>query len=84
MKNMKRMKIKDLIYLSELEQSKVANQLNITYQYLSEIKKTKINELSRDLQLKIELFIIKNELQNKIDAIFTEIQDTVKPYKDIP
>lgn len=84
MKSMKRMKIKDLIYLSELEQSKVANQLNITYQYLSEIKKTKINELSRDLQLKIELFIIKNELQKKIDALFTELQDTVEPYKDLP
>lgn len=78
------MRIKDLIYLSGLEQFEVAYQLNISYQYLSEIKNRKINKLSRDLQLKIELFIIKNDLQSKIDALFTEIQNTVKPDKDLP
>ncbi|GAA5096908.1 hypothetical protein GCM10023338_07870 [Wohlfahrtiimonas larvae] len=78
------MRIKDLIYLSELEQFAVAYQLNISYQYLSEIKNRKINRLSRDLQLKIELFIIKNDLQSKIDARFNEIQSNIKPYKALP
>lgn len=78
------MRIKDLIYLSELEQFAVAYQLNVSYCYLSEIKNRKISRLSRDLQLKIELFIIKNDLQSKIDARFNEIQSNIKPYKALP
>lgn len=73
------MKIKDLIYLSDLEQFAVAHQLNITYCYLSEIKNRKIKNLSRDLQLKIELFIIKNDLQSKIDLKFQELKESAKP-----
>lgn len=68
------MRIKDLIYLSELEQFAVAYQLNISYKYLSLIKNRKISGLSRDLQLKIELFIIKNDLQHVIDVRFEELK----------
>lgn len=70
------MTIKDLIYLSELEQYAVAYQLNITYCYLSEIKNKKISKLSRDLQLKIRLFIIENNLKEKIDDKFKEISES--------
>lgn len=73
------MRIKDLIYLSELEQYAVAYQLNISYKYISQIKNRKISGLSRDLQLKIELFIIKNDLQSKIDSRFEELKKTSKP-----
>lgn len=73
------MKVKDLIFISELEQIQVAYQLNISYTYLSEIKNRKINGLSRDLKLKIELFIIKNDLQKKIDEKFTELKERSQP-----
>jgi len=73
------MRIKDLIYLSDLEQYAVAYQLNVSYCYLSEIKNRKISGLTRDLQLKIELFIIKNDLQNLIDARFRELKEGATP-----
>lgn len=73
------MKIKDLIYLSNLEQYEVAHQLNVSYTYLSEIKNRSIARLSRDLQLKIELFIIKNDLQSKIDDRFEELKKGAIP-----
>lgn len=79
------MKIKDLIYLSELKQYEVAWQLNISYKYISQIKNDRISKLSRDLQLKVELFIIKNDLQSKIDARFLELKHTAKPpFKVLP
>ena len=73
------MRIKDLIYVSELKQYDVAHQLNITYSYLSEIKNKKIKNVSRDLQLKIELFIIKNNLQDKVDEKYQQIKENMKP-----
>lgn len=73
------MKVKDLIYLSELDRFAIAYQINITYTYLSEIRNRNISTLSRDLQLKIELFIIKNDLQSKIDAHFEELKKSYKP-----
>lgn len=73
------MKVRDLIFISELDQFSVAYQLNISYSYLSEIKNKKLSGLSRDLRLKIELFIIKNNLQEKIEQKYLELKKGSKP-----
>lgn len=61
------MKVKDLIFISELDRHTIAYQLNISYKYLSEIRNRSINTLSRDLRLKIRLFILENNLKEIIE-----------------
>ena len=55
------MKVKDIILLADIPQWAFAYDINITPNYLSSIKNKKISELSRDLQLKIEYFLLINK-----------------------
>lgn len=65
------MKVKDLVFISNLDRWEISNQLNITYSYLSEIRNERINTLTKDLRLKIELFIIRNDLKDIVQK-YTE------------
>lgn len=70
-KQRKIMKVKDLVFISNLDRWEISNQLNITYSYLSEIRNERINTLTKDLRLKIELFIIRNDLKDIVQK-YTE------------
>jgi len=65
------MRVKDLVFISNLDRWEISNQLNITYSYLSEIRNERINTLTKDLRLKIELFIIRNDLKEAVQK-YTE------------
>lgn len=65
------MRVKDLVFISNLDRWEISNQLNITYSYLSEIRNERINTLTKDLRLKIELFIIRNDLKDIVQK-YTE------------
>lgn len=70
-KQRKIMRVKDLVFISNLDRWEISNQLNITYSYLSEIRNERINTLTKDLRLKIELFIIRNDLKDIVQK-YTE------------
>lgn len=67
------MKLNDLKMLVNMPAYYVAMEINITPNHFSRMRNKKIIDLSQDLQLKIDYFLLRN--QDKILQNFEKLQD---------
>ncbi|NLD08803.1 MAG: hypothetical protein GX667_04340 [Xanthomonadaceae bacterium] len=68
------MKVKELIILADTPKWAFAYDINISPNYLSSLLDKPIKELSRDIQLKIELYMIKNaeKIEMRLETLKTQ------------
>jgi len=65
------MKLNDLRALVDKPAYYIAMEINITPNHFSRIRDKKISELSTDLQLKIDYFLLRNKekIENRLDTL---------------
>lgn len=65
------MKLNDLKALVDKPAYYIALEINITPNHFSRIRDKKINELSTDLQLKIDYFLLRNKekIENRLEIL---------------